>query len=421
MSPAPDEGAGGWPKRRPRRPGPGPRRAAGRRPFGATWWGREWVEALERRASLDPNRLPRGRTYARGGAVGELDLSPGLVTAPVQGSRKAPYLARIRVRSFSEEEWAAVMDSLAGQIGHAAALLDGELVPEVAGDVRRVGLDLLPGPGELQPRCSCPDWADPCKHAAAVCYLVADELDRDPFLLFLLRGKTREELLAGIRQRRAAGTAGPVASPAEPGSGGEWEQDAGVPARESWRWEPPASPAVIPALPRHPGRPVLLLDEAPPGSGVDAAALASLGADAARRAWALASGVGEAGLELSLEEDAARWASAMVEGLPAPVGLDVLAARTGTGRRELFRRALAWSSGGRRGLEALLEDWEPSPAELAPGRRALGPGARARANRVSLGDRQLRLGRDGRWYPYRKVRGTWQPEGRPLEDPTQGT
>jgi uncharacterized Zn finger protein len=65
-----------------------------------------------------------------------------------------------------------------------------------------VGLDLLPGPGEVQPRCSCPDWADPCKHAAAVCYLVADELDRDPFLLFLLRGKGRDELLAGVRQRR---------------------------------------------------------------------------------------------------------------------------------------------------------------------------------------------------------------------------
>ena len=65
------------------------------------------------------------------------------------------------------------------------------------------GVDLLPGAGELQPRCSCPDWADPCKHAAAVCYLVADQLDADPFALFLLRGRDREQVMAGVRHQRA--------------------------------------------------------------------------------------------------------------------------------------------------------------------------------------------------------------------------
>ncbi len=126
-------------------------------------------------------------------------------------------------------------------------------------------------------------------------------------------------------------------------------------------------------------------------------------------------GTGGAGLELGFEEDCARWASSMIEGQPAPVDFDVLAKRTGIDRRELFRRALAWRSGGRGGLDALLHSWEPPSEALASGRQALGPGARATANRVSLGDRQLRLGRDGRWYPYRKARGTWLPEGEPVE------
>ncbi len=192
----------GWFETKPRRPGPSPPRAAGRRPFGTTWWGAAWIEALEQRAQLDPNRLPRGRAYARSGAVGPLTLGPGEVVADVQGSRAKPYKVRVRVRQFTADDWRRVLDSMAGEIGHTAALLDGELPPAVADDVRAAGLDLLPGPGELQPRCSCPDWADPCKHAAAVCYLTSDVVDDDPFGLLLLRGLDRAELLAALRARR---------------------------------------------------------------------------------------------------------------------------------------------------------------------------------------------------------------------------
>jgi uncharacterized Zn finger protein len=183
-----------------RRPAAGPRRR--RRGFGLTWWGEAWVTALEQRARLDPNRLPRGRSYARGGTVGELAIAPGEVRARVQGRRVRPYQVRVRVRVLEAEEWDRVLDAIAAQIGHAAALLDGELLPEVADDVRSAGTDLLPGPGELQPRCSCPDWDDPCKHAAAVCYLVAGALDADPFSLLLLRGRRRDEVLAALRARR---------------------------------------------------------------------------------------------------------------------------------------------------------------------------------------------------------------------------
>ena len=296
----------GWddfPKAAPRRPGTGAVRTKGRSPFGSTWWGASWVEALEGRARLDPNRLPRGRTYARTGAVGDLVFSVGEITAPVQGSRVKPYQVTVRVRTFSESEWMTVLDALGREIGHVAALFDGELPPGIAEDIASVGLDLLPGAGEIQPRCSCPDWADPCKHSAAVCYLVADEIDRDPFGLLLLRGRGREEVLSALRLRRAGGARG-MAGGADP----ELAIDHGVPARDAWQREPGEVP-LPPLPPTHPGRPQVLPAGAPPTSGVDAEALRSLAADAAVRALDLALGGDSSGLELSIEEDLARRAA----------------------------------------------------------------------------------------------------------------
>ncbi|PLS75442.1 MAG: hypothetical protein CYG61_07465, partial [Actinobacteria bacterium] len=154
-----------------------------RRGFAETWWGRAWVDALEHGARLDPNRLPRGRTYARSSRVEDVRVAPGEVLASVWGRRRSPYKVRIRVRTLSDAEWAAVVGAVAAKAAHAAALVDGELDPAVVEDARGAGVALLPDAGELQPRCSCPDWADPCKHSAAVCYLVAGLLDEDPFRL----------------------------------------------------------------------------------------------------------------------------------------------------------------------------------------------------------------------------------------------
>ena len=190
--------------------------------FGRTWWGRAWLEALEQRARLDPDRLPRGRDYARSGAVGELTLAPGEARAQVQGRKTQPYEVRIRVRRFTDDEWDRVLEAISARLGHAAALLDGELPPEIADDAASAGLDLLPGGGELGPRCSCPDDADPCKHSAAACYLLTDALDADPFTLFLLRGRTRDQVLAGIRARRRGGVPG-VAAASEATADGQAE------------------------------------------------------------------------------------------------------------------------------------------------------------------------------------------------------
>ena len=161
------------------------------RQFGTTWWGAAWVQALEERAALDPNRLARGRTYARQDRVARVEVAAGKVTALVRGNRALPYRVTVTIPTYGDTEWTAVAAAIAARAAHAAALLDGELDPGVAEAAVAAGVPLFPGPGDLKPRCSCPDWADPCKHAAAVCYLVADALDADPFVLFALRGTSR--------------------------------------------------------------------------------------------------------------------------------------------------------------------------------------------------------------------------------------
>jgi uncharacterized Zn finger protein len=382
-----------------------------RRAFGATWWGRAWTEALEGRARLDPNRLPRGRTYARSGAVGSLAVAPGRVDADVQGSRRRPYSVVLRVREFDEGEWERLLDVLAGRLGHTAALLDGELPPDVAGDAAGAGLDLLPGPGELGPRCSCPDYADPCKHAAAVCYLVADRLDADPFDLLLLRGREREEVLAGLRARRRRPD---VAAPAE---ASPLPVEEGVDAREAFA-RPAETLPPPPLPPPRPGRPAVLPVDPPAGSGVRRDDLVALAADAASRAFDLAAGAGDRALGLDREADLARLAAARL-GTP---GLALLAARARVPGPELTRLALAWGHGGAAGVSVQRSAWTPMPEQLAEGRTALaslGP-VRTWRNRLTVTGAgvQLRLGQSDRlWWRLRRNGTEWDVDAGPAADP----
>jgi uncharacterized Zn finger protein len=367
-----------------------------RRNFGSTWWGRAWVEALEGRAHLDPNRLPRGRTYARKGQVGALDVTAGRIKAAVQGSRPVPYRVTVGTHRFSARDWETLLDTIGGRVGYTAALLDGELPPELAEHARAAGVDLLPGPGDLWPRCSCPDSADPCKHAAAVCYLVADEVDADPFVLFLLRGKGREELLAELRARRT----GPP--------GGEAAPEEGIAPEDAFARALGALP-VLPPVPGTPARPVPLPADPPLGSALRDGVLADLAANAATAAWqALTDGPGEV-LGLSVEEDLARQAAALPD-------VTALAARAGMPAKELARWAIAWREAGRGGLAALREVWQPPRGRTAEARAELDdadlPGETVVwRNRLTRGDVQLRLGRDGRWYRFARTGAGWVPSG----------
>ncbi len=357
--------------------------------------------------------------------MGDLEVSEGQVEAAVQGSRPKPYRVTVMVRRLSEREWEATIDALSAQAGHAAALLDGELPPAVGAELEAAGLDLLPGAGEVRPHCSCPDWANPCKHSAAVCYLVADLLDTDPFQLFLLRGKSRSDLMAALRERRIAAGRTESADGTRrrpPRDHEQWDRDPGLRAGEAWASAPGgARPRralpPLPLPPSQPGRPSVLAVDPPPASGLSAEALRALAADAATRAFELAHGADPEGaaLDLTLREDLARRAAAVVESEGARGdGLAQMARRARLSSRELLRWALAWQAGGRESLFVLTESWEPPPEAVTAGKTIAGPGATAWRNRVSRGERQLRLGRDGRWYPYRRAgRAGFDPDGPP--------
>jgi len=173
--------------------------------FGEHWWSQRWVEVLE---SLgDRGRMARGRTYARKGQVMDIDLRPGLVTARVQGSRRTPYKVRIEIAPLSDAQWEQAVDALAAQAFFSAQLLGGQMPPEIEDVFQAAGASLLPSADDVAMSCSCPDWANPCKHIAAVFYLLAEAFDRDPFQTFTLRGRSRQAVMEALRERRVAATA----------------------------------------------------------------------------------------------------------------------------------------------------------------------------------------------------------------------
>jgi uncharacterized Zn finger protein len=134
----------------------------------------------------------------------DIDVRAGRVTARVQGSRRTPYTVHIGVTPLSEGQWEQVIDAMAQQALFAAQLLAGEMPLEIEQAFQVAGVSLFPTSGDIGMNCSCPDRAVPCKHIAAVYYLLGEEFDRDPFLLFTLRGRTREQVMEALRARRAA-------------------------------------------------------------------------------------------------------------------------------------------------------------------------------------------------------------------------
>lgn len=170
--------------------------------FGKSWWARRWIKALERFANA--NRLQRGRRYARAGQVTALTETPNGVQAKVQGSQRRPYNVTIEVDPLTEAQWDKVIDLLADQAIYSVQLLAGEMPDDIEDAFAAAGVSLFPEKAdELFTDCSCPDWSNPCKHLAAVHYILGEQFDEDPFLIFRLRGRDQEELLAALRERRA--------------------------------------------------------------------------------------------------------------------------------------------------------------------------------------------------------------------------
>ncbi|WP_018684732.1 SWIM zinc finger family protein [Actinokineospora enzanensis] len=173
-----------------------------------TWWSRRFIATLEQLGLS--GRLSSGKRYARAGQVVSMSLSTSIVVAQVQGTRPEPYRVRVGIRAFSATEWDEVERAFAGQALYLAKLLAGELPEDVEDVFEQAGLRLFPvSPRELTMDCSCPDWQVPCKHLAAICYLLAESFDADPFEFLAWRGRGRQELLDNLRRLRAH-TAEPV-------------------------------------------------------------------------------------------------------------------------------------------------------------------------------------------------------------------
>jgi uncharacterized Zn finger protein len=243
-----------WPPARPIRVDGGIRARSKRGAIGEQWWSRRFIGVLESYGMS--GRLARGRSYARAGQVLDFELSQGKVTARVQGSRVRPYQVRIGVLPLTTAQWRRVQGRLAGQALFRAKLLAGEMPREIEEVFAGCGTPLFPrSPADLDMHCSCPDWEVPCKHLAAVCYVLAEEFDRDPFGMLAWRGQPRDELLAALR-RLQAGPAGPGGSgaaraPRGPAASAPDGLDVPAPPLEDCLdgfWSPGLSPARLRAL-----------------------------------------------------------------------------------------------------------------------------------------------------------------------------
>jgi uncharacterized Zn finger protein len=191
----------GWYKPAPKKPPP--ERGIRMKKAGTTWWGQRWIEALENVLRGDSARLARGRTYARAGRTHDLVVKGGKVTAKVTGSRATPYQITIALTELSAPAWEKAIDGLAKKAQFSAELLAGRMPQAIDEAFVEAGVSLFPKQrSDLTTTCSCPDWGDPCKHVAATHYVLGEALDRDPFLLFELRGRTKDQVLGALRAAR---------------------------------------------------------------------------------------------------------------------------------------------------------------------------------------------------------------------------
>lgn len=162
--------------------------------FGERWWAKRWIGVLEGFGL--GTRLTRGRSYARRGQVIEIAIGPRGVSARVQGSRKVPYTVTIQIKPLGAAQWRQVAENISQTPRFAAMLLNGLIPEDIEDAFQTANCSLFPQSiAEVRTECSCPDWSNPCKHVAAVYYLIGEEFDRDPFLLFALRGIERDSIL----------------------------------------------------------------------------------------------------------------------------------------------------------------------------------------------------------------------------------
>jgi uncharacterized Zn finger protein len=357
------------------------------RKFGSSWWGKAWLRSLETSQFADAGRLSRGRTYARQDRVQDVIVSPGSVSAIVWGTEN--YRTSLGVKILADDQWEILIELIVSKARYSAELLSGAMPHGLALHAEEAGAPLLPIAGDLRPNCSCPDWGDPCKHAAALCYSTCDLIDDDPFVLFFVRGRDRATIVDEVRRRRSLLAGHDVDTDRVS------VDDSVDPAAEFGRTArtlPDGRP-----LPATTGSVNPLRVPAPADSGLDNRELERLATDAAERALSLLAGDGGAGLSGGVEADLMRRASSRrSRGLT----LRRLERCFDGSEAELVAGAIAWDVGGDSGVAIATTRWPATAAQLQPAREILGLKSRKSANAVHAGAVQLRLSEDGDWWRF---------------------
>ncbi|MBU8548355.1 SWF or SNF family helicase [Streptomyces sp. Babs14] len=387
------------------------------RGFARSWWGRAWLRALED-AAMDAAQVKTGRRLARAGAVGAVSVRPGRITAVVRDRDGTTHRADVLLERLSDAQWDRFLDLAIERSGHVAALLAHDMPPHLVEDAASAGIDLLPGLGDLEPECDCGAW-DHCGHTAALCYQVAGLLDQDPFVLLLMRGRAESAVLDALQSHGGARAEEVVPRPD------------GVDAAEAYAVGDllPPLPAP-PGLREEPGTPLSLDTGTAPPPDVDPEALGFLAHRAAAEAHRLLAEALREGLDrqaVAAEPDASQDAVRLAAADPEPDVLGRLAEGSGRTPESLAAAVRAWRLGGPAALSVLEEEWTVEGDALARARAALEsawdederPSLRARANHWTVvgAPHQLRLDRDGRWWPYREEHGSWVPAGGAAQDP----
>ncbi len=384
-------------------------------------WGSRWLDIVDQSSAFEADDLARGEAYARHDWQLDLDIEPGRAFAIARSGPRVSHLANVRARQLTSDEWNTVLGLIAGSAARTAALLDRSLDPALIAESTEAGVALLPRAEEISADCSCSTPGKPCKHAAAVLYIMADAFEEDPFDLLEFRGLDGDAVLARVNEIRAASTGGAEAGGGDSsgsdssGSGpggdatGQSDGDASgnestevttsiMPGRASWAREAAESPTALP-VPAEPTTVVPWASSPPPRSPFTAAGLMAVAADAASRAHELLTAGpdrpnGSPALHLDRHADLARRAS-VAEGTNR---WPSISASSPFSSQELRARVAAWRVAGAPGIAALDFDGEIRKVDDIT---------------------RLRADAHRRWYRFEKLSGRWTMTAGPADDPDE--
>ncbi len=341
-------------------------------------WGQRWLEALEQDPRYGLAALSVGERVARAHAEPDVHIRPGVAEVTVTAGPRRRYNTSLFTPVFDDAVWDTLLDHVASSPARSAALIGGTLDAAFDDDLRLLGIDLLPTPGEVTTTCDCAGWSSPCKHVVGALVAVADAIDDDPMLLLSLRGRERPDLIAALEARRT-----------------EEQGSDGVEELASQAWLQPVRPLpILDLAATAPGETPTW--GAPPSTApFTAEGLEMIGTDLIHRSAEVISKGAPTWLDLDPLSDLARLAFTF----PKAKDRRRIAENSGVSARELAARAAAWDLAGSLGVRAHV-----SPLDT---------------RRISL-DAQLRRvdhHGDAKWLRFEKKSGRWLLVAGPVDDP----